>query len=134
MPFIKSYIDKDTGAYFENSFWWPGNFTVDYLNKILSVEYVAHLSTTAQYEGKRPLPYRKRYQISGNEFTNFIQALLSEESTENEPLPVKISSILDLIALSVLDYVNDAEETVSFFSDAVQIPVDLAVAKSIINN
>ena len=128
MPFIKAFTDNETGAVFTDSFWWPALFTVDYRGKVLSIEYVAHLSAEAQAAGKRPLPYRHNYQVSGQSFEQFVGQLLEMPTENRPPLPVEIAKLLDDVALSITDTTDANDGLVSFFADAIRIDADLAEA------
>lgn len=126
MPFIKAFTDNETGAVFTESFWWAASFNVDYRGRVLTIEYVAHLSQQAQSAGKRPLQYRHFYQVSGARFDQFIGQLLQQPDGDRPSLPVEIARLLDDVALSIADTTGPNEELVSFFADATRVEADLA--------
>ena len=132
MPFIKVLTDNETGAVFPESFWWTRSFNVDYGGRVLTIEYVAHLSQQAQATGKRPLQYRHYYQVSGEKFDQFIGQLLQQPNGDRPSLPVEIARLLDDVALSIADTTAPNDELVSFFADATRVEANLEQAQAML--
>lgn len=132
MPFIKAFTDVETGAVFPESFWWTASFNVDYRGRVLTIEYVAHLSQQAQAAGKRPLQYRHFYQVSGQNFDQFIGQLLQPPIGDRPSLPVEIARLLDDVALSIADTTAPNDELVSFFADATRVEANLEQTQALL--
>lgn len=139
MPFIKDFVDPETGASFPGSYWWPNDFSVNYGGRSITATYLCHVSEAAQAAGKRPLPYSKQYRLEGAAFVALLQQIAQlPPSDPPVPLPLKIAALLDTIALQVADQpvfneqgqpvlVNGTQSLQSFFTGAQQIQPDLAV-------